>query len=368
MRTAILTIASVFAIGVAASPSWLQEKGGENETGPYEVVDKWPAPWAQKGYIWGSQPGVFAETPNRIFIAARGELKLPETLPRTSNGIWGSLNQRATEPKAEMRSCILVVDGAGKTIESWTQWDRLFEGGGGPHKIRINPYDPERHVWFLDRESHTVQEFTRDGKTLLRTLGEKGVTAVDDRHFGRPAEIAWFPDGTFFIADGYQNRRVVKFDKTGKYVTSWGSQGSAPGQFGGVVHCVAVDSNRRVYVADAGNRRIQIFDENGKFLDQWTGLTSPNHIVITQDQSVWVSDLQTARILKYNTSGQLQTYWGLGGTTEGTFQGLHDFHVDSEGNLYLNQALAHRIDKYVPKPGADRNRLVGQPLGTGGSR
>ena len=31
------------------------------------------------GYIWGSQPGVFAESPNRIFLAARGELKLPAT-------------------------------------------------------------------------------------------------------------------------------------------------------------------------------------------------------------------------------------------------------------------------------------------------
>ena len=87
---------------------------GENETGPYEVVEKWPAPWAQKGYIWGSQPGVFAETPNKIFIAARGELKLPETLGRGFNGAWGSLNQRATEPKPEMRNCIVIVDGSGK--------------------------------------------------------------------------------------------------------------------------------------------------------------------------------------------------------------------------------------------------------------
>src|SRR5947207_14553723 len=88
-----------------------QQKGGENETGPYEIVEKWPAPWAQKGYIWGSQPGVFAETPNRIFIVARGELKLPETLGRGFNGAWGSLDQRATEPKPEMRNCILIVDG-----------------------------------------------------------------------------------------------------------------------------------------------------------------------------------------------------------------------------------------------------------------
>ena len=57
-----------------------------------------------RGYVWGSQPAVFAESPDRIFIGARGELKLPDTLPRTCNGMWGSLGQRATEPKAELLS------------------------------------------------------------------------------------------------------------------------------------------------------------------------------------------------------------------------------------------------------------------------
>ncbi len=32
--------------------------GGENETGPYDVVANWPTPWSAAGYIWGSQPGI----------------------------------------------------------------------------------------------------------------------------------------------------------------------------------------------------------------------------------------------------------------------------------------------------------------------
>ena len=94
----------------------VQDKGGEDETGPYEAAVGWPQPWAQAGYIWGSQPGVFAESPNRIFLAVRGELKLPATTGRGFNGIWGSLGERATVPKAEMRNCLLVVDGTGKVI------------------------------------------------------------------------------------------------------------------------------------------------------------------------------------------------------------------------------------------------------------
>jgi len=108
-------IAALFVVvfgGVASLQ--IQEKGGEDETGPYDAVSGWPQPWAQAGYIWGSQPGVFAESPNRIFLAVRGELKLPPTTGRGFNGIWGSLGERATVPKADMRNCLLVVDGSGK--------------------------------------------------------------------------------------------------------------------------------------------------------------------------------------------------------------------------------------------------------------
>ena len=66
-----------------------------------------------------------AESPDRIFIGVRGEIKAPEKPPRGFNGSWGSTGQRATEPPAETRNSIVVVDRNGKLIESWTQWDTL---------------------------------------------------------------------------------------------------------------------------------------------------------------------------------------------------------------------------------------------------
>ena len=78
MGRALLSIAA--ALLFVARPALAQEKGGEDETGPYEVVANWPQPWSAAGYIWGSQPAVFAESPDRIFIGARGEIKAPEKL------------------------------------------------------------------------------------------------------------------------------------------------------------------------------------------------------------------------------------------------------------------------------------------------
>jgi len=60
-----------------------QEKGGQEEFGPYELVENWPQPLqdgpdgvTHDGWTWGSVGAVYAETPDRIWIAQRGELPL----------------------------------------------------------------------------------------------------------------------------------------------------------------------------------------------------------------------------------------------------------------------------------------------------
>src|SRR5438093_7505637 len=61
-----------------------QEKGGQEEFGPYELVENWPQPLPDgpdgvkhAGWTWGAVGAVVAETPDRIWIAQRGELPLP---------------------------------------------------------------------------------------------------------------------------------------------------------------------------------------------------------------------------------------------------------------------------------------------------
>src|SRR3954465_10909202 len=125
MRFSVIAATTLLVVGVSASATL--QKGGENETGPYDAVSNWPQPFARAGYIQGSQGGVFAESPDRIYILNRGELKVPEKLPADWNGAWGSTGERATIPTPELRNCILVVNADGKIVESWTQWDKLFQ-------------------------------------------------------------------------------------------------------------------------------------------------------------------------------------------------------------------------------------------------
>jgi sugar lactone lactonase YvrE len=370
-----------------------QEKGGQEEFGPYELVENWPQPLADgpdgvkhAGWTWGSVGAVFAETPDRIWIAQRGELPLPpDAKPWTSYGMLNPArvstgNDDGLDPTCQpvakrgwqrrYHHVIFVVDRDGKLVQSWQDLDKIFDMscGRGPHKIKMSPYDPDKHVWIIDDQLHVIYKFTYDGK-LVMTLGTKGKRGRDAGNlFDRPTDIAWLPDGTFFISDGYGGTRVAKFDKDGKFLMDWGGPPKDPNNPGpnefNTVHSIQISNDRKLYVVDRGHRRIQVFDENGKFLDMWkTGLrSSPYAHLITTDQSLWISDGGTNRIVKYDLNGHYLYGWGAPGGLPGQFNGPHSITVDQDGNLYLAEVFNGRVQKFRPKAGADKAKVVGQEL------
>ena len=371
MRRLIVSIVAV--LGLVASfpspatlqqpPPIVEQRGGFDISGPYQVDPNWPKKtWPAPGYIWGSQAGVYPESADKVFLVSRGEIELPKNLKTPPNflGNWGALNRGgATGEVPVFRNNILVVDRQGNLIESWTQWDHLFEGGRGPHQIYVQPYDPERHVWVVDDMNHVIHKFTNDGKTKVFTLGEMGVFGPNDdlQHFNRPTMIDWLPDGTFFVSDGYANSRVVKFNKDGKPLLWWGSM--APGKKDGeftVPHGIAVGDDRRVYVSDRFNRQIQVFDENGIFKDKWPSGYC-HSLSMSRDQHLWCYDGDHEQFIKYDLRGHIETVFGRYGTYPGATWGVHQIAADSEGNMYGAEVFGGRTQKFVPKPGANPHDL-----------
>jgi hypothetical protein len=68
--------------------------------------------------------------------------------------------------------------------------------------------------------------------------------------------------GNIFICDT-GNNRIVKTDKNGQMISSWGTYGSGDGQFKAPFD-IATDSLGNVYVADTNNSRIQKFTNTGR--------------------------------------------------------------------------------------------------------
>ena len=349
-RYSILTSLLIAGLAYAAAAP---QKGGEDETGPYEVVPNWPQPFHEEGWTWGSTAAVWAESPDRVFVFQRGELDVLKEKPGGS----GLPPRAATNGKPRWQNCLMVFDRNGKLIESWRQHDDKFVR---PHRIVISPFDAEKHVWLVDDGAHQVFKFTNDGKKLLMVIGEKGKPGNNEYHFNRPTDIAFLPTGDFYVSDGYVNTRVVKYSKDGKFLLQWGKPGKGPGEFN-LVHGISIDVDRqRVYVSDRSNSRIQVFDLDGKYIEEWNNIRSPYYLALTKDHELVVSDGVTQKILKYDLNGKLLHGWGTFGAFPGGLWGVHQVNVDSEGNLYLAEVFNGRVQKLRPKAGADRTRLIAQ--------
>jgi len=165
-----------------------------------------------------------------------------------------------------------------------------------PHKLTV---DKEGNLWLADNGGHQVFKLDQSGKVLL-TLGKKGVAGPGLDEFDAPTEVAIAPNGDIFIADGHTggglaigNARIVKFDKTGKFLKTWGKKGLGPGEFD-VPHTLVFDSRGRLFVGDRQNNRIQIFDQDGKFIAQWFQFGRPSGIYIDQrTDTLYVADSES---------------------------------------------------------------------------
>jgi len=150
---------------------------------------------------------------------------------------------------------------------------------------------------------------------------------------------------------------VLKFDKDGKFILKWGSEGTGPGQFN-TPHGIAVGSrDHHVFVSDRSNRRIQVFDENGKFLDQWPNV-APHTMIMSADEHVWAYDSLSERVVKYDLLGHLEFAFGQFGTRPGYTWAVHQMTADADGNLYMAEVFGGRTQKYHPRKDADPAKIV----------
>jgi sugar lactone lactonase YvrE len=190
--------------------------------------------------------------------------------------------------------------------------------------------------------------------------------------------VAWDSKGNIYITDGYINSRVAKYDKDGNWVKSWGSKGTAPGQFV-LPHSISIDRNDNVYVGDRSNHRIQVFDTDGNFLRLFSidippapgthavyGATptgerlkevtgAPNSICITpgQNQVMFVGESTfPGRIFKVSLDGKVLGVIGKSGRNLKQFSGAHALACPSENEIYAAETANWRVQKLSLRPQA----------------
>ncbi len=156
-----------------------------------------------------------------------------------------------------------------------------------------------------------------------------------------PSGIASDAAGNVYIADT-GNNRILKYSNIGSLLTSWGTPGSANGQFN-QPWGIAVDA-ASVYVGDSGNNRVQKFTQAGAFVSVWT-VTGAHGVATDGLGSLYVAG--ASAIGKYTVAGALVTSWGSAGAGNSQFNAPFGVAVDASGNVYVADTNNGRVQKFT---------------------
>ena len=230
-------------------------------------------------------------------------------------------------------------------------------------QVRVDPRD---NIWIVDEMTTMVIKFDPQGRVAM-LLGRKAenvnVPARPGRGgdgagqptdlFDRPTDVAWDAAGNIFVADGLGNARVAKFDKSGRFVTSWGKKGTATGEFADV-RGIAVDAQGNVYAADGGNKRIQVFDNDGKFKTAFNNVGNAQALCITKgpNQVLYVSNSnppddidRDGEIYKMRLDGTTIGKFGRAGKLPKEFGTVNAIDCRDENTLYVGEIGNLRVQK-----------------------
>jgi DNA-binding beta-propeller fold protein YncE len=228
-------------------------------------------------------------------------------------------------------------------------------------------------------QPYTIEVDDRDGSIYVPELGNtdlyKGYIAHYDKVGNSLGEIhvpvgywVWtHVDGRWlYVSAAHYSRspKVYKFDLDNvdpvthepALVTSWGTFGTAPGQFGVELHGLDTDAAGNVYVADADRRLIHVFTPNGVWLRDFGGKGNAlgqftgdlRGISIDQQHGwVYVVDAEASQIEKFSLTGTPLAHWGSVGSGPGQYaDGGREAAVDGNGHLWVADYGNFRFFEY----------------------
>jgi sugar lactone lactonase YvrE len=241
------------------------------------------------------------------------------------------------------------------------------------HAVRV---DKDDNVWAVDEGTNVIQKFSPDGK-LLMVLGKRPDPleqlslmpgggqysgANKPYSFHRETDIGWDAQGNIFVTDGYGDSRVVKYDKSGRFIKSVGTRGNGNLQFS-TPHAMAVDAKGNVYVADRGNSRIVVLDNdlNQKAVYDTVGAPWAVCITNTPHQYLFSSNSFptgnnfdqapiTGEVYKMELDGTVLGRFGKAGHGFKEFSSIHQMDCRTPDELYVAEITAWRVQKIRLRP------------------
>ncbi len=334
------------ATSTAAPPTFL----------PDSTWPQLPANW-----VLGPGTGIYVDDRDHVWVLHRPERITDEDMAAAVDASIPECCEKAPP--------LIELDPEGRIVATYGTIERSEGWPYFPHGVFLDHND---FLWVGNAPHHTLMKLTRSGEHLL-TIGEFDRTggSQDPELLGGAADYWVNPEtNELFVADGYDNRRIIVFDaETGAFLRQWGAYGDEsddawvfdgeevlPPQFN-LVHGLTGSRDGLLYVADATTSRIQVFRLDGSFVAETTidGRSLPARITdvaLSPDpaqQWLYVADGRDDKIWILRRSDlEIVAEFGSSGAGWGQFGRPHNIATDSRGNLYVAEAHpGRRFQKLV---------------------
>ena len=274
--------------------------------------------------------------------------------------------------KGATAAALFEFDHNGNWVREWGQGSYAWSFA---HEVQIDRYD---NVWVTDEGSNMIVKFNPQGEVEMvlgrkaeaidyiqeyweRPVEEPGaptgpVGAGRPNSFGRPTNVTWDLQDNIYVADGYTNGRVAKYEKGGDYVGTIGSRGREVGQFN-TPHDIDSDAQGNIYVADRGNQRIQVLNPNLEVIRVITGIRAPWAICITPGPTQYIYTADASGVVyKVTLEGRIVGKFGSMGKELGEFYWIHSLECTSENEIWVGEVQNWRIQHIVLHPTATTTR------------
>jgi len=194
---------------------------------------------------------------------------------------------------------------------------------------------PAGKVYVGDSENYRVQIFASNGEFISKW------NSIWAEH------MAIDPLGNVYIGLQNMSGKIIKYSSSGSIITEW-TTGSSPAG-------LAIDTSGYIYVACSSDNLIQKYTLDGVLVNSWGSYGSangqfhgPRGIALGLNGNVFVVDSGNNRIQVFDSNGTFITNWGTYGSGDGKFNMPYDIAVNSEGKVYVADAYNNRIQVFSP--------------------
>jgi hypothetical protein len=260
--------------------------------------------------------------------------------------------------REQAQDTIVVFDPAGKFVRSL---GKEYHGGG--HGIDIREEGGQEFLYLacmMPVRLMVKTDLKGEVVWIKDAPDEPHVYDKPNRPFA-PTNVAFAPDGGFYVADGYGSNYIHQYDRDAKWVRTFGGTGTGPGQFR-TPHGLWLDNRPgrapQLVVADRANARLQYMTLDGQPGSVCHDVSFPAHFDIRGDVLL-VPDLH-ARVSLFGADNQVLVH--LGHDPDWTKQVLDGFKIRTQPDRWPAGKFIHPHDACFDKDG---NLFVAEWVATG---